>query len=61
MNDLSTLPDRLRETAQRVREDLMADPGVRLANLLDLTGLPPADAALVAELIEPGAGQEYLR
>lgn len=61
MNDLSTLPERLRETAQRVREDLMADPGARLSNLLDLADLNRADAVLVADSIEPGAGKEYLR
>lgn len=60
MNDLSTLPARLRETAVHIREELARDPGRPLADLLKVSGLPLRDGAAVADAILPGAGAEYL-
>lgn len=61
MNDLSTLPVRLRETAEHVRAQWLREPGRPLADLLAAAGVTDHDGALIAESMYPGAGMEYLK
>lgn len=60
MNDLSTVPERLRDTAEHVRRQWLTEPGRPLADLLAAAGVTPTDGALIAESMYPGAGEEYL-
>lgn len=61
MNDLNTLPPRLREQAAHIRAELARDPSRSLADLLAAERVSVQDGARIADSIHEGAGAEWLR
>lgn len=61
MNDLSTLPARLKDQADHIRAELARDPSKSLADLLTAEHVSVQDGARIADSIHEGAGKEWLR
>lgn len=61
MNDLSALPEHLRDITGFVLREWDRDPSRRLSDLLKVEDVPDGDIALILDSVEPGAGAVFLR